>query len=62
MAQAPVAGQSWLTRLTEIDDATLSGIVNRVPSNRASELARSFAAALLAVNRREILTAGGEAA
>lgn len=49
------AGRAWLTRLGSLDDATLAGIVNRVPGERASELARRFAIALMNENRRALL-------
>ena len=56
MHRARGAGRLWLERLDGVGGDTLSGIVARVPAERISDPARRFAAALMASNRRALLT------
>lgn len=54
----PAARQAWIDRLRQIQDDQFEAIINRIPSELMSKLARDFAYALLKVNRDRILRLG----
>lgn len=56
MRHAPAAGRYWLDRLGATEHATLTRIVDRIPSQCMSEPARQFAVAVMATNRRALLS------
>jgi hypothetical protein len=56
MRHAPLAGRRWLERLGATEHATMSSIVDRIPAQRISEPARQFALAVMANNRRALLS------
>ncbi|WP_437929388.1 HipA domain-containing protein [Sorangium sp. So ce291] len=53
---AQLAGKRWLERLGATEHATMSSIVDRIPAQRMSEPARQFALAVMATNRRALLS------
>ncbi|WP_049876185.1 MULTISPECIES: HipA domain-containing protein [Sorangium] len=56
MRHAQPAGRHWLERLGAADHAKVSSIVDRIPAHRISEPARQFALAVMATNRRALLS------
>lgn len=55
-ARSPDAGSVWLARLAEINDDTIRAVVDEVPPHRMSQVCREFTVAVLAENRRRLLT------
>lgn len=55
MCLALEAGRTWLRRIEVIDDATLTSILERLPSELVSDASKRFAFALVSENRRVLL-------
>ena len=53
--RATGAATAWLARLNGINDDTIRGVVEEVPTHRMSRICRDFTMALLIENRRRLL-------
>lgn len=54
-ARSPAAAEAWRARLAGITGPTVQGVLENVPPNRMSAIARDFTMDLLAENQRRIL-------
>jgi hypothetical protein len=52
---APHAAKAWMRRLEAIDTSNVREIIDRVPSNRISDIGRQFTVELLSENKKRIL-------
>jgi hypothetical protein len=57
----PVAAEYWLSRLHVLEDDSVSGILDRIPDERCSELHRRFARRILEVNRHHLIALASNA-
>lgn len=53
--RVPGAAERWLERLQEVNPDAIRGILERVPTNRMSEICRRFTLELLLANQRRLL-------
>ncbi len=54
-ARSSAAGAAWLASLAAINDDTIRGVVEEVPTHRMSRISRDFTTALLIENKRRLL-------
>lgn len=54
-SRSPAAARTWIGRLAAIDSAAVSGILDRVPSTRMSDVTRRFTLELIEANRTRLL-------
>lgn len=55
--QSPNAANEWRERLAEVDGNTVTTIINSIPNDWMSEIAKTFTAELLVLNKARILKA-----
>jgi len=54
--QSPRAARAWIGRVERLEPARLRAILDEVPANRMSEIAKDFTHRLLIVNRERVLS------